>query len=131
MLKTSENIESAIRLREDIVEVSDNNRARRDKSKRDGNKIDNNEVSDCEVDDEVGKKGQETFKFKNLFKSRKLSKSKETVRSSDFLTPKTKLAFTKLRQMFFKVLILHHFDLECQIRIETDISGYTIDRVFS
>ena len=31
--------------------------------------------------------------------------------------------------MFFKALILHHFDLEHYIRIETNVLGYTIDGV--
>ena len=53
------------------------------------------------------------------------------IRSSDFLIPKAKLTFTKLRQAFFKALILYHFDPEYYIRIETDVSGYAIDETFS
>ena len=49
----------------------------------------------------------------------------------DFLTPGAKLAFTKWRQAFVKALILHYFDPECYIRIETDASGYTISEVLS
>ena len=64
-------------------------------------------------------------KFKNL------SKSKKTVRSLDFLTPGAKLAFTKLKQTFFKALILHHFELKRHIWIETDVSGYAISKVLS
>ena len=82
--------------------------------------MDNIEVDGSEVEvDEVGEKVQI------------LSKSKKTVRSSDFLTPGAKLAFTKLRQAFIKALILHHFDLECHIRVETDASGYAIGGVLS
>ena len=66
-----------------------------------------------------------------MFKSKNLSKSKKTVRSLDFLTLGAKLAFTKLRQAFLKALILHHFDLERYIWIETDVSGYAIGGVFS
>ena len=51
------------------------------------------------------------------------------VRSSDFFTLRAKLAFTKLRQVFLKAPILHHFDPEQHIRIETDVSGYAIGRV--
>ena len=36
-----------------------------------------------------------------------------------------------MRQAFFKALILHYFDLEYHIRIETDASGYAIGRVLS
>ena len=60
-----------------------------------------------------------------------MSKSKKTVRSSDFLTPRAKLAFSKLRQAFLKAPILHHFNPERHIQIETDVSGYTIGRVLS
>ncbi len=40
-------------------------------------------------------------------------------------------AFTELRQAFLKVPILNHFDPECNIRIETDASGYAIGGVLS
>ena len=33
--------------------------------------------------------------------------------------------------MFIKVPILYHFDSERHMRIETDVSGYTISGVFS
>ena len=33
--------------------------------------------------------------------------------------------------MFLKAPILHHFNPERHIRIETDVSGYAIDRVLS
>ena len=49
----------------------------------------------------------------------------------DFLTPRAKLAFTKLRQAIFKAPILYHFDPEHHIRIETDASGYAIGGVLS
>ena len=71
------------------------------------------------------KKFIKTSKFKNL------SKSKKIIRSLDFLIPKTKLAFTKLRQAFLKAPIFHHFNSEYHIQIETDVLGYTISRVFS
>ncbi len=47
------------------------------------------------------------------------------------LTSGTRKAFTKLKQVFVKASILNHFDPEYHIRIETDISGYIIDRNFS
>ena len=48
-----------------------------------------------------------------------------------FLTSGARKAFTKLRQVFVKALILNHFDLEYYIQIETDTSGYIIGRIFS
>ena len=42
----------------------------------------------------------------------------------EFLTLKAKKAFSK-------ALILYHFDLECHICIETDVSRYTIIGVLS
>ena len=93
---------------------------------RGGSEIDGNEVDGDEIEvDEVGKKVQKLSKSKNL------SKSKKTVRFLDFLTSGAKLAFTKLRQVFLKAPILHHFDPECHIRIETDASGYAIGGVLS
>ena len=59
-----------------------------------------------------------------------MSKSKKMVKS-DFFTLGARLAFTKWRQTFVKALIFHYFDLECHIRVETDISGYAIGIVFS
>ena len=49
----------------------------------------------------------------------------------DFLTPRARLAFTKLRQAFVKASILYHFDPERYIRVEINISGYAISGVFS
>ena len=49
----------------------------------------------------------------------------------DFLTLEAKLAFTELRQAFVKAPILHNFDSERYIRIETDASGYAIGGVLS
>ena len=55
----------------------------------------------------------------------------KTVRSLDFLTSGAKLMFIKLRQAFIKAPILHYFDLERHIRVETDESGYAIGGVLS
>ena len=88
MLKISRNTKSLIRPGKDGVEVGSDNRARRD-----GNKLDRSEINGVEVDsgefgdNKIRKEIEKTFKFKNLFKSTKLSKSKEIVRS-DFLPPK-------------------------------------------
>ena len=57
--------------------------------------------------------------------------SKNSNGATGYLTPNTKQAFTQLRQVFTEALILRHFDPECHIRIETDISGYAIGGVLS
>ena len=94
-------------------------------SELDGGEVDGGEVDSNEVEsNEVGKKVQNLSKFKNLSKSKKMV-------GSDFLTPKAKLAFTELRQAFFKAPILYYLDPEPHIRIETDVLGYTIGGVLS
>ena len=78
MLKTS-STESA-EPRKSGTGVKGNSRAGRDGSELDRSKIYNVEIDGTRVrDDEVGKKGLKTSKFKNL------SKSKKTV-ESDFFT---------------------------------------------
>ena len=130
MLKTSRSIESKTRPGEDGVGVS-GSRAGHEGSKLDGSQLDKSELDGGEVDvdevevDEVGKKVQKISKSKNL------SKFKKTIGSLDFLIFKAKLTFTKLKQAFLKVPILHHFDPECHIQIEIDVSGYAIDGVLS
>ena len=126
MLKTSEGTESKTWPGEGGVGVG-GGKAGRGRSKLDGRRrIDDDEVDDNEVDDdkvgddEVGTKVQ---------KVQKLSKSKKT--ESGFLTSGARKAFTKLRQAFIKAPILHHFDSEHHIRVETDASGYAIGGVFS
>ena len=118
MFKTSKSTESKTRPGEGGVRDGGNNRAKRDRSR---SRIDDGEVNGNEFEDnEIGKKVQKSSKSKNL------SKSKKIVRS-DFFIPGAKLLFTKLRQAFVKAPILHYFDLERHIRIETDASGYAID----
>ena len=97
MLKTSVSTEPLTRPGEGVVGVDGNSRAGRDEIDRSG--IDDVEVDGGKIEvDEVGKKGRKTFK------SKKLSKFKTV--GSDFLTSGAKLAFTKLRQAFFKAPIL-------------------------
>ena len=124
MLKTLGGTEFKVRPGKGGVGVGGSSRAGRGRSEIGG--MDNIEVDGDEIEvDEVGKKVQKLSKSKNL------SKSKKTVRFLDFLTSGAKLAFTKLRQVFLKAPILHHFDPECHIRIETDASGYAIGGVLS
>ena len=123
MLKTS-STESA-EPRKGIVGVGGGSRAGRDRGGIDRSEINNVEVDGGEDEvDEVGKKARKTSKSKNL------SKSQKTV-GSDFSTPEAKLAFTKLRQAFIKAPILHHFNPERHIQIETDVSSYAIDKVLN
>ena len=65
------------------------------------------------------------------FSNHDFPKSRPEKTGMGFLIPKARLAFTQLRQAFVKVPILHHFNLESHIRIETDTSGYAIGGVLS
>ena len=124
MLKTSGNTESKTRPDKGGVGVS-SSKAGYGRSKLDESEFNDNEVDGGEIKgNKIRKKVQKRFKSKNL------SKSKKTVRS-DFFIPGAKLAFTKLRQIFLKALILYHFDPNRHIWIEIDVSGYAIGRVLS
>ena len=120
-----------------------------------------NEVDDVNVGDKLiekyGKllktrktsKGQKLFKSENSkgkksSKSRKLAKSRKKLSKSEnspnfnpknngpsFLTSKARAAFNCLRLAFIEALIFQHFDLECHIWIETDISSYAINGMLS
>ena len=75
---------------------------------------------------------------RNLSKSKKSKNAKsgnqtyiEATEEPKFLTFKAREAFNLLRQAFTKALILRHFDPECHIWIETDISGYAIGGILS
>ena len=52
-------------------------------------------------------------------------------KDSKYLTPDTKKVFNLLRHIFTQTAILHHFDLEWYIWIETRVSNYAIGRLFS
>ena len=58
-------------------------------------------------------------------------RSKNLNGATGYLTPNARRAFTQLRQAFTKALILQYFDTQCQIRIETDKSGYAIGSVLN
>ena len=53
------------------------------------------------------------------------------VNNSSILTTEAKLAFLRLKHAFIEVPILHHFDPEQYIWIETDVSGYAIVGILS
>ena len=109
------------------VGIGRNSRAGRGGSKLDRRKIDDNEFDGNEVDNEVNDEVETTVQKSS--KSKNLSKSKKT--ESGFLTSGARKAFTKLRQAFIKAPILHHFDPEHHIQVETDVSGYAIGEVLS
>lgn len=48
-----------------------------------------------------------------------------------FLTPKAKLAFTRLRQAFSNTSIFHYFLPKLYMCIKTNVLGYTISRIIS
>lgn len=50
---------------------------------------------------------------------------------SRFLTPEVKIAFALLKKTFTKAPILHYFELDQYIWIETNTSGYTIRDIFN
>ena len=80
-----------------------------------------------------GKNLAKTTKSKILVKSKNhdFPKSRPEEAGTGFLTPEARLAFTRLRQAFVEAPILHHFDPESHIRIETDVLGYAIGSVLS
>ncbi len=51
--------------------------------------------------------------------------------SGSFFASKAKKAFTKLKQGFVETPILNYFDPERHIKIEIDVSGYTIGEILS
>ena len=53
------------------------------------------------------------------------------VDNSSFLIFEAKLAFLRLKQASTKAPILHPFDPECYIRIETNAFGYVIGNILS
>ena len=107
MIKTLGSIESTIRLKRGRVGVSDDGKVERNgRCKVGGNKIGGSEVDGNEIRD------NEIEKNWNTFKSKKLFKFKKTIGYSDFLTPKARLTFTKLRQVLIKSPILYYYDLK-------------------
>ena len=68
---------------------------------------------------------------KKLSKSGNLTNFDTTEAGSKFLTPNARTTFNHLWLAFTKAPIFQYFDPESPIWIETDISGYTIDKVLS
>ena len=57
---------------------------------------------------------------------RSLLTSKNLNGATGYLTPNARLAFVKLKKAFIKIPIFRHFDPECYIRIESNVSGHAI-----
>ena len=60
-----------------------------------------------------------------------IERTPRSPRNSNFLTPEVQLAFSRLRRAFTKASMLHHFNPERYIQIETDVSNYTRDGILS
>ena len=109
-MKVSRSTKSITQIKEDGVKVGDDSKAEYDDKCKfgsgeiGGNKIDGVEIGDDKVVD------QKDYQKISLFK--KSSKFKKTVESSNFLTLRARLVFTKLRQAFITTAIFHHFDLK-------------------
>lgn len=56
--------------------------------------------------------------------------SKINLSKTCFLNPKIRVAFTYLSKAFTEAPILQHFNPECNIWIETDKSGFTINGIY-
>lgn len=71
------------------------------------------------------------IKPKNLSKYEKFSFRKINFFRIDFFILKAKNTFIYLEKTFIKILFFHYFDFEYHIRIETNASNNTINRIFS
>ena len=99
-----------------------------------GNNVVGDLVGSNEATNHTKRKNQaKTTKSKILVKSKNhdFPKSRIEKAGTSFLTPKARLAFTQLRQVFVEAPILHHFYPESHIQIETNASGYAIGGVLS
>ena len=115
MLKILGSIESTIRPGKGGIRVNSDGREKHsDKAELDSkNEVDSGEINSVEINNSKVK-DNEGAKVKNY---QKMSKSKKTVGSSNFLTFEARLAFIELRQAFLKLLIFHHFDPKYYILI--------------
>ena len=77
--------------------------------------------------DEVGVGGNDDCKDETVGRLPSINLNRTTI----YLTPNARQAFTQLRQVFTKAQILRRFDPKYHIQIETDASGYAIGDVLS
>ena len=110
--------------------------------KVDGFSVGGNDVEHAKKSGKLFKSGKskskKTSKSRNSAKSgKKLSKNGNSTNSDatedgpKFLTPNARTALNRLWLAFTEAPILWHFDPECHIRIETDVSGYAIGGVLN
>lgn len=86
-------------------EVSNSTNIRKSENAGNGGINDGNEVNSRELRGDFSKVNHFETRF-SIFEAR--------------------VALTRLRKTFIKVPILHHFDLECHILIETDVSSFLL-----
>ena len=109
MLKITKSTVSAVNLKE--IE-----------SKVGGNSVVGKSVIGCgEAINQISSTNQAKITKSKIFINNKSVKT-----GPGFLTFGARLVFTQLRQAFVETLILHHFDPEYNISIETDASSYAI-----
>ena len=98
----------------------------------DNNVVGNNMVGNNEATNQTNPTKRK--KLAKITKSKNhdfLLNSRNREAKTSFFIPETRLAFIQLRQAFVKASILHYFNLECHIQIETDTLGYAIANVLS
>ena len=121
MLKTTKSTESAAKLKKTKAGLGSNSI------------VDNGEVIN-QINSIKRKNQAKTTKSKILIKSKNHDfslNSKNMEAKPDFLIPKARLAFTKLKQAFVEAPILYHFDPKYHIRILINVSGYVIGGILS
>ncbi len=129
MLRTTSELSDARSLN---IRANDNNYNQEVKGDGSGAGADGRKVKNLSK----AKKSKILAKFKKSAKAKKLdtdfakTKANEASRT-DFFTSEARAAFIRLRKVFIEAPILHHFDPERHIWIETDASGYTISGVLS
>ena len=83
--------------------------------------------------------GIDNIANKRIVKSSKNNKSKNltyilnirATKKLTFLIFNAKKVFNYLKQLFIKALIFRRFDLKSYVKIETDISGYAMNKVLT
>lgn len=89
-------------------------------------RVDNSKLNEAKVGTRLAKsKSHDKSKGQNLVKALVQNSG------SGFLISRAIKIFTELRQVFIKTPIFYHFNPNCHIQIETQVSSYTVNRVFS
>ena len=90
-----------------------------------GSEVEGGGITISEVQAGEGRKWKNSAKAK-ILKFVKATSPGTAPEARPFLTPKARIAFTRLKQAFTEAPIFHHFEPESNIRIETDTSSYII-----